>query len=254
MVVPYTPNADNVLTPHIPLTGPCYKKDGQPCKIGVHHLRDRKTGPCLALTVIKCHTHKKHFTLYPPGYTPNGRKPVAPVATDGSRLCCEEQPKAAVKDNSDGARKVSAYRNTFFDAALDADGAVAWPRPNGIGMDRYWSTQCRHLEAATQLFGIGEDQKARDREFLADIMDISKIYLHAQYREVKKLPGYKSRGKAVCNILAGIAEGPCELDKILVCGYYAGLWGKPYRWDPEIKYLKSLPYIDRIKNHKTKDG
>jgi hypothetical protein len=45
------------------------------CRIRGHHWRERKTGPSVALRVLKCLTHGQAFTVYPPGFVPYGRQP-----------------------------------------------------------------------------------------------------------------------------------------------------------------------------------
>lgn len=67
-----------------------------------HGRRHRKTGPRLAVTVLLCRRHSRHFTVYPVGYVPYGRELVAPVATDG-------EPPA---DAASGV--ASAWDTTFF--------------------------------------------------------------------------------------------------------------------------------------------
>ena len=44
------------------------------CRIRQHDWRNRKTGPSVALRVLKCMTHSRAFTVYPPGYVPYGRQ------------------------------------------------------------------------------------------------------------------------------------------------------------------------------------
>ena len=70
--------------PELPTVGPCRDWDERACHIYFDHDRDRKTGPDFPLRVARCVTHKKGFTIYPPGYAPYGRQRLAPVAPDGS--------------------------------------------------------------------------------------------------------------------------------------------------------------------------
>lgn len=53
------------------------------CRLSKHHERERKTGPCFPLWVMRCATHRVHFTLYPSGHVPYGRERVAPVTLAG---------------------------------------------------------------------------------------------------------------------------------------------------------------------------
>lgn len=230
IIVPYEPDSNNILFPQIPLYGPCNINDENQCRIGIHHLRDRKTGPCFLLTVIQCHKHNKFFTLYPPGYAPYGRKTLAPVAPDGSLL------------DYDNTGAGLGFENTFFDTALDAQKGIAWSRPdwNSGGKDKYWSTQCRQLKKVMCLTGVLETQTDINRNIIADILGIQTAFLHWQADEILKNPGYRKRGECACNILESMQISPSVTDKLLSSGYYSGLWGRPYYWDKKTKVLKFL--------------
>ena len=52
----------------------------------VHHLRERKTGPQIPVTVVQCRTHRRAFTIYPLGHVPYGR--LAGRRRDGTRPRC----------------------------------------------------------------------------------------------------------------------------------------------------------------------
>jgi len=217
--------------PRMPDCGPCNGWDGRPCRLGVHHLRDRKTGPCFPLTVVQCHTHGKAFTLYPPGHVPYGRKPIAPVAPDGSWP---------------GRCEAEVFEGTVFEAAVDAAGGRAWPRFDEEwgrgGAERYWSTQCRWLQRSTWLLGLSEGLQAKESEEAAEVLGVERMLLHELSGEISKRPGYRSRGDAVCGVLGALSDGACVLDRLLYGGHLAGLWGKPFRWDPMAAVLRSMPF------------
>ena len=69
IVTPYEATSDGRLVPRMPRDGPC-RGPGDACRLYVHHLRARSTGPCYPLTVVRCGTHGRAFTLYPPGHVP----------------------------------------------------------------------------------------------------------------------------------------------------------------------------------------
>ena len=131
IVTPYEPDINGALHPKFPLKGPCCGDDNS-CHIGVHHIRERKTGPRFPLTVIQCKTHNKHFTLYPPGHTPYGRKAIAPVAPDGSWPLQADKTTPGHDDECPDKEphqdKEKMFRGTLFDAALDATAVNAWNR------------------------------------------------------------------------------------------------------------------------------
>jgi hypothetical protein len=102
--------------------------------VAVHGIRQRKTGPGHGLVVVVCRVHGRHYTLYPPGYVPYGRMPVAPV-------------------DHDGTSSLSTWKRTVFVAAVVAVVAgVAWPREGGGGP--CFRTQRRQIERAAQWLGL----------------------------------------------------------------------------------------------------
>jgi hypothetical protein len=247
IVTPYEPDINAALHPKVPLQGPCGADDDRSCQIDVHHIRERKTGPCFPLTVIQCKTHNKHFTLYPPGHTPHGRKAIAPVAPDGSWPLQADMPPAGDDDECRGKQshqdKEKMFRGTLFDAAMDAASMNAWNRCSpelGQGGELfYWSTMGRDLHRLTVLFGMSKDRPAPEREIMAALLGVGGLLLHEQSNFVLKYPGYKERGKAVCTILFSLTAGSCFLDRLLNCGHFAGLWGRPYQWDDDTAQLRS---------------
>ena len=90
VITPYLPGDDGVLSPKLPLMGPCSAEHDGECRLSVDHRRARKTGPCFPITVMRCREHGHSFTLYPPGHVPYGRRAVAPVAVDGSLVQGED--------------------------------------------------------------------------------------------------------------------------------------------------------------------
>jgi hypothetical protein len=101
------------------------------CVLVVHHVRDRKTGPRIPVTVLQCQTHRRAFTLYPLGHIPYGRIAVAPVALDGE-LVCSTQSESKV----DGRREL-AWRATLFGPAF---AAIHEPTVK-LTDSRWWATE-----------------------------------------------------------------------------------------------------------------
>src|SRR3712207_4169119 len=87
VTVAYVPSSTAALKPAVMPQSCVHASTGDPaCVLTVHHLRERKTGPQIPVTVMQCHTHGRAFTLYPLGHVPYGRLPVAPVGLDGQVL------------------------------------------------------------------------------------------------------------------------------------------------------------------------
>lgn len=60
--------------------------EGQTCATSHNGFRERVTGPGFPIQVMKCASHGRAFTVYPPGFLPYGRQRIAPVAAGGDVL------------------------------------------------------------------------------------------------------------------------------------------------------------------------
>ena len=154
----------------MPAYGPCGLGAGDACHLVVDHHRPRKTGPCFPLAVLRCTTHGRAFTLYPPGHVPYGRRAIAPVAADGSLVRADDldeaRPRGAGHEVEPDEQVVSpealAFSGTVFDAALDAACGRIWQRDHlPGGTDRWWSTQGRWIERALLLLGLARTSGLR---------------------------------------------------------------------------------------------
>lgn len=231
LVTAYRPGDEGILVPDTPTQGPCAGADSRSCDLSFHHNRERKTGPCFALAVLRCRTHRRAFTLYPPGHVPYGRKRIAPVAENGDGI----RPERPLRKNSE---RPELFRGTYFDAALDAGTDSPWQRHSANPTGLWWPTQGRHLKRALSWLGISADQSDQVRIAIAEALDLPTILLREQAERVEALPGYKSRGSAVCRLLWALPRRPCLLDRLALAGHLAGLWGEPLRWDSRAKILR----------------
>lgn len=64
---------------------------GEGCRVRSHAKRERKTGPEIALAVCWCEVHERHFTVYPPGHVPYGRRRLAPLSVGGQAVGVESE-------------------------------------------------------------------------------------------------------------------------------------------------------------------
>jgi hypothetical protein len=243
-IAPYEPNATGVLEPACLDECPLGAQDGQHCRISRHDWRKRKTGPKHPLRVLRCRTHRRFFTVYPPGYVPYARKPLVRVAPDGGAL------RGPAKGEPE------RFEGTLFDAARDAARGIAWRREGGTDHEwsaekrrmvrvsscaqgPVWSTQGRHIGRARQLLGLGPASQ-KDAQFVrAELLGLEVTTLHEVQAEIGT--GYRSRGQAVCRVLS--ATGPQgQDDRLAEAGFEAGLWGAPFRWDPRAKLLRRTPF------------
>lgn len=247
----FSPGAQPV--PDVPSSGPCREEDGQACRIKPHHLRDRKTGPCFPLTVLHCKTHDHGFTLYPPGHVPYGRRRIAPVAPDGSPIQPEAVPSQGRSRSSSlpESHRVSAFANTYFDAALDAAEGRAWTREFAPGgTDPGWGVQGRHLDRSTHWLGVAPACTPRRTETIATALRVDTLLLTEQKKDIARHPGYRSRGRAVCSVLAALTNSPA--DRLVAAGFTAGLWGPPFRFDLPPGVLRSVAFRPRSEAHRAR--
>lgn len=82
LVTPYLPDLNGVLQPLLPTCGPC-GGDGKACRLSIHVRRERTFGPALPLATLRCRTHRRLFTAYPPGWLPYKRLPLLHVDARG---------------------------------------------------------------------------------------------------------------------------------------------------------------------------
>ena len=231
VVTPYEADGENKMAPQIPETCPLGVKDGRPCRLFFDHRRSRKTGPCFPLTVLRCRTHEIAFTLYPPGYTPWGRKRWAPVAPDGTLLTCEES--------------ASRFQDTYFEAALVAAQGIVWAREKELEEDfrnPSFATQRCHLGRALRLLGIKGTPAWR--EAFAQTLCIPGQRLHEAAQALTKQPSNLSvLGRAVRDVLSKIPRLLGGLfERLAACGAAVGLWPPLHVWQPYLRQLQPMTF------------
>jgi len=220
IVTPYEPADEGRLVPQLPLDGPC-RLPGEACRLRVHHVRERTTGPCFRLTVLRCEAHGRAFTLYPPGHRPYGRVAVVALAPSGEAV-----------------RGADRFAGTLFEAARDAARGTAWPRERSGGSERWWGTQDRRLEHAARLTGVAPGLTVEVRQELASLLDVDLLLLTGRSTST----GYRDLGHAVCQVLDALRPGPCVVDRLGAAGAHVGLWGEPLRFDPSTGALRRHPF------------
>ena len=226
VVTPYEADGENRMVPRIPDTCPLGIQDGRPCRLFLDHWRSRKTGPCFPLTVLRCRTHETALTLYPPGYTPWGRKKWAPVAPDGAALTCEGG--------------VLRFQDTYFEAALVAAEGIVWAREKEFAEDfRNPSliTQHCHLDRALRLLGLKGDPGWR--EAFAQTLFIPGQRLHEAAQAIAWPSDLSALGRVVRDVLSEIPRFLGDLFERLAAGGAAvGLWPVLHVWRPSLRQLQ----------------
>src|SRR5262249_42610459 len=148
---------------------------GEPCRLRIGFYRERKTGPLFPLAVLRCATHRRASTLYPPGHVPYGRTAVAPV---------DARAELIVSERSAGP----AWELTVFAAAVDAARGRLWPKETSDRVPATDSarrrTQGRHLKLAGQLLGLTSDLTSRARERIAWVLAVPLLLLREAARDL----------------------------------------------------------------------
>ncbi|MCP4600792.1 MAG: hypothetical protein GY847_09715 [Proteobacteria bacterium] len=229
----YHADDEGKFMPELPDFGPCHIWDDCPCKLVIHHFRDRKTGPPFPLSVVRCETHDKAFTIYPPGHYPYGRQLLAPVAPDGGLI----MEKSGVE----------RFEGTLFDAAMDAARGHVWPNVSMEGsLTPRLGAQNRHLSRIALMLGIQPGLHERLREDSARVLELSGQLLLDSAALIKERPDARSQGKAICCILNVIENSTSLFERLAEAGSNVCLWPPPKRWNPRLRNFQSSPHLSNI--------
>ena len=129
----------------------------------------------------------------------------------------------------------------FHEAAVDSAQGHWWP-VDGVGAEAtpgLFATQRRHVVRSGLLLGLATEERTAER--LGSILDVGILLLHqarAQYGQ----GGLRGRGRGVTSVL--LALDPSRYDRLLAAGHVAGLWGCPWRIDPQTGRRQGLPWRD----------
>lgn len=172
---------------------------------------------------MRCLAHDRGFTLYPCGHVPYGRKAVAPVGPEGSRIAGAD------------------WLQTIFAAAVDAAAGRRWQKEwEGIPLRSWRSTMARHLDLAAAWLGIAPEVTTRDRERRAADLGIDLLALEEAAKEIAGSSEDRIRGRAVVRILDGVAALPDLLVRLLRAGHAAGLVGEALLYAGKGRPLRSV--------------
>jgi len=232
---PYRLDGSNRPVPEMPTTCAWASVGPAPCRIGKKCDRPRKTGPCHPLCVLRCRTHNVCFALYPPGHVPHGRQAVVTVSLDG-----REPVDAADAGEGDPPAVVEG---TFLEAAWEAGHGKIWTReyePEDA-QGKWLETQHRHVEQATRLAGVALEVGESAQVARAESLGVDALRLREGQALIRKCPNLRGQGQAVVHVLkAVLAAGRSVVDRLIIAGHLAGLWGRPFRWFANNKQLIAL--------------
>jgi len=187
------------------------------CRVGRHSRRVRANGPEFALVVAVCREHGCFFTVYPPGWAPYLRAPLADV------------------DAGDGRPRSQAWLATLFVAAVRAAAGELWPEES-VGAPACARTQHRHIARCGELLGLSEEWSWESRASLllvplATMRDARQRWSQSSLRRV--------RGPTVKSVLDAFTFDESTWRRLVEAGTEAGLWG-PAWWVGENGVLGRL--------------
>lgn len=191
------------------------------CVVVVHHMRDRKTGPRIPVTVLQCQTHRRAFTLYPLGHIPYGRVAVAPVGLDGELVC------SAQSESKVDSKREPAWCATLFGPAFAAihEPTVKLTDP------RWWVTEApERLAQGAAILGIHPALSMQAADAIAFRLEIPRLALREAAGEYERARGRAARGQVLVAVLGQLGDVRL-LDRVLAAGACAGCWGPVTRWD-----------------------
>jgi len=171
---------------------------------------------------MRCKTHNRGFTLYPPGYYPYSRHTLAPVDPEGNLLSVSGD--------------THLFAGTLFEAAQDAAAGIAWPSESEKNsLELRFSTQIRHLQRAIILFGLDPATTLCQQEETAEILQISgQLLRDCAKRILSPKCGYQACGKAICHVLEQIPTMTALFERLAEVGAGAKLWPAPFFQDGKI--------------------
>jgi hypothetical protein len=208
----------------IPLRCIHFEEGMDACRVVKNGWGIRDTGPCHLLRRVKCH-HGPGYRLYPPGYAPYQREPVAPVDSDGEMVRVGEGDTPLKKG-------VFAWRRTFFGAVLDAAQGICWSRWSPVGDSRRRRTQRRYMEIAATLLGLSAEVDEGVSQRIAECLGIAWLYLSDRRKVYQSAVTYMELGPVIVAVLEMIPVDRSLSHRLLTAGFIVGLWGRPKRWDP----------------------
>jgi hypothetical protein len=190
------------------------------CDLVVHHVRERKTGPRIPVTVLQCRTHRRAFTLYPLGHLPYGRLAVAPVGLDGELLRTTEGEQV-------GGKRPPTWSTTLFGSAFAAIHASTVKLTD----PRWWATKAsERLAQGAAILGIHPALSVRVVDEIAFRLEIPRLVLRQAAGAYERARGRAARGRVLVGVLGELGD-TCLLDRMLAAGACAGCWGTVTRWD-----------------------
>ena len=178
-----------------------------------HSFRNRKTGPEIALRILCCKVHGRHFTVYPTGHVPHGRQSIAPVDLRGDPI---EHLQPGDEDWDE-----------------DVDSTVDMPP----GCER---THRRRIERDALLLGLAPGLPRRVVEEIRGHLGVDGLDHHEASNRFQRVASLQSRRSAIFDIQQKVATGRSRVLRLLAAGFLSEIWGHPLCWNPARGYRFSV--------------
>jgi hypothetical protein len=218
---PYFKDDKGILRPHRPKSCP-YQVSGLKCLIKFNGFRKRKSGTQYPIAICRCKSHKRTFTIYPPGWTPFSRRQNVPLSPNGFNIIFSSSES-------------DQWQNTSFGAAIDAANLKFWPQMTGdipawtkkSGVIPYGvaKTQRRHIAGILALFALSPTSNNLQAKVVAELnLDLS-ILASAAIR-VRDGPGIENCGTEGAAVLRSFVLSNRQLHSgIKRLGNVQKFWG-----------------------------
>jgi len=199
-VSPYWLDEQAGMRPTLPTSCPCDCGAAEPCQVAEHSYRDRRLGPGHPLVVVRCLTHGRFFTIYPPGFVPYSRQALPTTAA-------EVETAPALRAVRDAA----------------AETTQRWPDYGDEERPGWASTQWRHLvHLGTWLGLLGPELLGQQ---VAAALDLP-LHVHGAARKDYQTGGYRQWGQAILRVLRAVGRRGALWERLLRAGHVAGLIGR----------------------------
>ena len=124
---------------------------------------------------------------------------------------------------------------------MDAAAGHRWPVDGfaGEASAGVLATQRRHVARSGLLLGLSLDLRTAER--VGGFLEVGGLELE-QARADYQGGELRARAMGVVRVLGHLDPG--RDDRLLAAGYVAGLWGRPWRLDPQTGRRQGLPWRD----------
>jgi hypothetical protein len=220
VMVAYLADDRGILRPDRPAQCPYAQEGICKCRLRILRWRSRVFGPGFLLCVLECLDHGHSFTVYPRGWPPYARKPIAALDHAGRFVVPEHD--------------ASCWTETAFAAAVAAGSGELWPDtvtlgPSLPGDDIATApcrkTQRRHVAGVMRLFALDATATSKERELVALALSLDLTLLARAAGRIRDGPSLKARGEEGATVLTQLPSAASTVDSLLRLGTARGFWG-----------------------------